>query len=45
MFEVKEYDEPISEFYEKLWVYCVDRMVVLDRKLVFHFRNGTEIEA
>jgi len=46
MFELKEYDEPISEFDEKLWVYCVDRVVVhADGKLVFHFRNGAEIEA
>ncbi|MBQ3178659.1 MAG: recombinase family protein [Clostridia bacterium] len=46
MFELKEYDEPISEFDEKLWVYCVDRVVVhADGKLVFHFRNGAKIDA
>ena len=46
MFELKEYDEPISEFDEKLWVYCVDRVEVhADGNLVFYFRNGAEIEA
>ena len=46
MFELKEYDEPISEFDEKLWVYCVDRVVVhADGRMVFYFRNGAEIDA
>lgn len=45
MFELRESDGPLTEFDSKLWLTVVDTATVYcDGRLVFTFRNGTEIE-
>lgn len=45
MFEVSELDELPIAFDEKLWNFTVDSVTVYtDERLVFKFKNGTEIE-
>lgn len=45
MFEISELDELPIEFDEKLWNWVIDTVTVHeDERLVFKFKNGTEIE-
>lgn len=45
MFEVSELDELLIEFNEKLWNLVIDSVTVFeDERLVFEFKNGTEVE-
>ena len=44
MFELKESDEPLSDFDERLWVTLIDKVVVKhDGTMTFIFKSGTEI--
>lgn len=46
MFELMEYDEPITQFDERLWVFTIDIVTVhRDGRLVFKFRNGMKVTA
>lgn len=45
IFEISEFDELPIEFDEKLWNWVIDIVTVYeDERLVFKFKNGTEIE-
>ena len=45
MFELSEFEHSITEFDEQLWMMVVETVTVYkDGRLVFRFRNGTEIE-
>lgn len=45
MFRLSELDEPPTEFDDHLWMQTIDKMIVHDDgRLVFIFKNGTEIE-
>lgn len=45
MFRLSELDEPPTEFDDQLWMQAIDRVMVHeDGRLVFIFKNGTEIE-
>lgn len=45
MFEVSELDKLPIEFNEKLWNLVVDTVTVFENeRLVFEFKNGTEVE-
>lgn len=46
MFELRELDEPVTVFDEKLWLSVIDIVTVRhDGTSVFRFRNGMEVEA
>lgn len=45
MFRLSELDEPPTEFDDHLWMQTIDKVIVHDDgRLVFIFKNGTEIE-
>lgn len=45
MFRLYELDEPPTEFDDQLWMQTIDKVIVHDDgRLVFIFKNGTEIE-
>lgn len=45
MFRLSELDEPLTEFDDRLWTQTIDKVMVHDDgRLVFIFKNGTEIE-
>lgn len=45
MFEISEFGTAITEFDEQLWMMVIDKVVIHHGgKMVFHFRNGAEIE-
>lgn len=45
MFEMRETDEPVTEFDGNLWLSVIDSVVVRNNgNLIFRFRNGMEIE-
>ena len=45
MFELHERDDAVEEFDNRLWFMTVDKVVVKrNGKLVYYFRNGTEVE-
>lgn len=45
MFRLSELDEPPTEFDNQLWMQTIDRVMIHeDGRLVFIFKNGTEIE-
>lgn len=46
MFSLSEQDEPLTEFDNRLWITVIDTVTAHeDRRLVFNFKNGTEITA
>jgi hypothetical protein len=43
--DIKSQPRLIEEFYEKLWIISLDKVVVIDdERLAFHFKNGKVIE-
>lgn len=46
MFELRERDEALTEFDDRLWLATIDTVTAHpDGRLVFKFQNGTEITA
>ena len=46
MFELRERDETLTEFDDRLWLATIDTVTAhSDGRLVFKFQNGTEITA
>ena len=44
MFQLKENDEPLTDFDERLWLHMIDRVVIYhDEKMQFFFKGGTEV--
>lgn len=44
MFHLKESDEPIADFDERLWIQLVDKVVIYhDERIQFVFKGGTEV--
>ena len=43
MFRLRELDQPMDHFDERLWLDVIDRVVVHRDGLTFKFQNGKEI--
>ena len=44
MFRLRELDQPVEYFDERLWLEVIDHVIVQrDEKLVFMFQNGTKV--
>ena len=43
MFRLRELDQPLEHFDERLWLEVIDHVIVQRDGLIFRFQNGTEI--
>ena len=43
MFRLREMDQPLEHFDERLWLEVIDCVMVQRDEIIFRFQNGSEI--